>query len=107
MPGQEHTLFLVSWKPERCGLQGWSSLLQPQSVLLHAIYPVFYWVLGRLEAVFSLLTSSALKGTLGAELPWLWGPDLGEIKERRGRKGFASKLAPHSWYAWLDRKSVV
>lgn len=102
MPGQEHTLFLVSWKPERCGLQGWSSLLQPQSVLLHAIYPVFYWVLGRLEAVFSLLTSSALKGTLGAELPWLWGPDLGEIKERRGRKRFASKLAPHSWYAWLS-----
>lgn len=35
---------------------------------------------GNLEAVSSLLSSRAPKGTLGAELPWLWGPDWGSSR---------------------------
>lgn len=36
-----------------------------------------------LDTVSSLLIAPALKGTLGAELPWLWDPDLGELSKEK------------------------
>lgn len=51
----------------------------------------------------SLLNSPPFKGTLGAELPWLWGPDWEEFQSfpEEGTYIFASKLAPFSWYVWF------